>query len=280
MKKDSRVLSSSLSELIKKFSKNDVIAVMEKEYQSAPAKLIPLELIDDTSFIKSAKMREEVIASLAAGLKEKGFFTPIAVRPVNGRYEVVLGRKRLHAAKKAGLVSVPAVVKEFSDEETLLMLLADARDQRENDVVEMALICQRLSHEFGYTQQMLANVSHQSRCQITNILRILRLPQPILDEISVGKLSYGHAKAIASTSLDSVEALVKRIHEESLSVRETEALVRAFQNGFHDEEERSRILKNAKAKDLLVNKKSLTFSFENEQEKEAFLHRLAALQDE
>lgn len=276
MKKDSKVLSSSLSELIAKFSQNDVIAVMEKEYQSAPAKLISISLIDDVSFVSSAKVKEEIIERYAEGLKEKGFFAPLLVRPNGGRFEVVLGRKRLYGAKKAGLATVPSVVRELSDEETLLMLLADARDQREIDVIEMALVCQRLSQEHGYSHKMLADVSHQSRCQITNILRLLRLPKWIQDKISIGEFSYGHAKAIASLPVEEAEKMAKRVSKEKLSVRQTEVEVRNYKKGQSESISKDSILSTTNAKQVTISKKGVTFVFANEKEKEAFLASLVS----
>ena len=194
MRKDRKKANlPSLNDLIEKFSQEDVIAVMEKEYQSAPAKLIPSSLIDDTPFIKEVVVPESTIDTFAAGLQEKGFYNPLVVRPKGDRYELILGRKRFLGAKKAGILSLPCAIVEVGDEEELLMLLADTRDQRDTNVVEMALICEALQRDFGYTQQTLAELSHQSRSQITNILRILKLPSSIRQSICLGELSYGHA---------------------------------------------------------------------------------------
>ena len=162
MRKDRKKANlPSLNDLIEKFSQEDVIAVMEKEYQSAPAKLIPSSLIDDTPFIKEVVVPESTIDTFAAGLQEKGFYNPLVVRPKGDRYELILGRKRFLGAKKAGILSLPCAIVEVGDEEELLMLLADTRDQRDTNVVEMALICEALQRDFGYTQQTLAELSHQ-----------------------------------------------------------------------------------------------------------------------
>lgn len=228
---EQRRLSPNLSELIEKFSQNDVIAEMEKEYQNAPAKLVPVASIDDNRFIAKVKIAKPIIDYFASTLREKGIFNPLVVRPNGERFEVVLGRKRFLGAKKAGLISLPCVIKEMGEEEELLTLLADNRDQRENNVLEMALICAALQKRFGYTQQTLASLSHQSRCQITNTMRLLRLSPELQEEVSLGKLSYGHAKAIASLEQEEMKETAKKIHELNLSVRETERYVACKKKG-------------------------------------------------
>lgn len=226
MKSDERKrLSPNLSELIEKFSQNDIIAEMEKEYQSAPAKLVSLSSLDDNHFIADVKIADGIIEYFASALREKGIFNPLVVTPNGERFEVVLGRKRFLGAQRAGLVSLPCIIKEMGEEEELLTLLADNRDQRESNPIEMALICSALQNRFGYTQQTLASLSHQSRCQITNTMRLLRLSPSFQEEVSLGLLSYGHAKAIASLAPGDMERVVNKIHAEHLSVRETERFV-------------------------------------------------------
>jgi len=141
MKRTKRILSSSLSELVNKFSQQNIIAEIEKRYQSAPAKLLPISLIDDNAFISKVKIPEKTQEYFASRLKEKGFYNPLVVRTKeDGHYEIILGRKRLFGARKAGMLSLPCAFAEVEDEETLLMLLADTRDQREANVIEMALV--------------------------------------------------------------------------------------------------------------------------------------------
>ena len=228
MKKgNKRILSSSLSELVTRFSQQNIIAEIEKRYQSAPAKLIPISLIDDNSFIAKVRLPDETMDFCASRLKEKGFYNPLVVRTKeDGHYEIILGRKRLFGARRAGMLTLPCAFAEVSDEEVLLMLLADTRDQREANVVEMALLCHELQSRFHYNQQTLADVSHQSRCQISNILRILKLPEELQEAICLGKLSYGHGRALASLSKQDAEILGKRALEENLSVRQIESLAK------------------------------------------------------
>lgn len=268
-------LNPSLSELVKKFSKNDVIAEMEKEYQHAESKRIPLSLIDDNSFIKRVEIPNSDIEMVAKSISERGIYNPLIVRPSGSHYELILGRKRYLASKKAGLYEVPVVIKDAGDEETLLMLLADTRDQRSANVVEMAFIYSALNERFHYSQLTLAEISHQSRSQVTNTMRILRLPDHIVKEISLGKLSYGHAKAIVSLSDEEIESVVRLIHEEKLSVREAEELAKQYSltpSAFPDESET--LKKKYGFDSVLIKKLSVTFSFKSAEEKEKFLKGL------
>ncbi len=155
------------------------------------------------------------------------------------------------------------------------MLLADTRDQRSANVVEMAFIYSALNERFHYSQLTLAEISHQSRSQVTNTMRILRLPDHIVKEISLGKLSYGHAKAIVSLSDEEIESVVRLIHEEKLSVREAEELAKQYSltpSAFPDESET--LKKKYGFDSVLIKKLSVSFSFKSAEEKEKFLKGL------
>lgn len=179
-------IKDSLNDLVKRFAKNDVIAEIERSYAASSIKEISLSLIDDNAFLRRAPMPNESTAKMAKSIMERGVFVPILVRPVGSHYELVLGRKRYAGAKAAGLEAVPTIVRNLGDEETLLMLLADARDQREGNIVEMALIYDELSKRFDYTQKTLASLAHQSRSQVNNTLRLLKLPEKIIRRVSRG----------------------------------------------------------------------------------------------
>ncbi len=272
--KKKKILKEDLSSLIQKFSQNDVIAEMEKEYANRPTLSISASQIDDSPFLKRAKVPEKTLARFAEAIESRGIFAPLIVRPKLSHYELILGRKRFQGGKRANLQEFPCIVREFSDEEVLLMLLADVRDQRDANMVEMALIYERLADDFGYRQQTLAELSHQSRSQITNTLRLLSLPYEVIDEVSLGTLSYGHAKAIASLSEDEIRLLVKRIHEEGLSVREVEQIVK---NDRQTKKESPIVVRpELGISGIEQTKKNLILHFGSEEEKEAFLEKLIA----
>lgn len=272
--KGKRITGPSLSSLVKKFSKNDVIAEIEKEYQQSPSKHISLSLIDDTPFLKQVKVSPDDVAFFANNIKEKGIYSPLVVRPRGNHYQLILGRKRFYGAKKAKLQEVPCVIVKISDEEALLMLLADNRDQRSSNVVEMALICQALSDKFNYTQKTLADLAHESRSQITNTMRILRLPENVLLDLSSGKLSYGHAKAIVSLSQEEISQIVKMIYEHSLSVREVERIAKSYSGGDKDLQIEKSLTSACSAKNVVIKKRSVTFTFKDEESQKKFISSL------
>lgn len=252
---------ASLSELVSRFSKFDVIAEMEKEYQSFASKNLPLSFIDDNSYIKRVHFPKARLDSLGASIREKGVFSPLLVREKGSHYELILGRKRYFGAKAADLKTIPVIVSNLGDEEMLLVLLADTRDQRESNILEMAYIYNALSNKFQYSQQTLAKLSHESRSQVTNTMRLLSLPDPIIKEVSLGELSFGHARALLSLSEEEIISFAKKIHEEGLSVRETEELVRKT------------VGKEEKKPEVEKKGLSLKLTFENEKELESFLVR-------
>src|SRR5574344_2432914 len=105
--KNPKILKTSLSTLIKKFSKNDVVAELDKEYQHLPSKNIPTSLIDDNAYIKRVKLQPEIIDRFGHDIAEKGFFSPLVVRVVGNHYELILGRNRFYGARQAKITSVP-----------------------------------------------------------------------------------------------------------------------------------------------------------------------------
>lgn len=261
--------NASLKELVERFSQNDVIEEMEKEYQRVASVNIELSLINDNRYIQKVSITNEVMNRITKSISETGLWNPLVVRPVKNHYELILGRKRYYGAKKLRIDKVPCVIADVSDEETLLMLLADARDQKYGNVVEMAYIYKALSSQFGYRQSTLAQLSHESRSQVTNTMRLLNLPDDILTKLSKGKLTYGHAKAILSLSQDRMHEVVDLIEKDHLSVRDAEKLASKYKS---DEDLATISQKLGLNSKILISEEShsLTFTFKTKKEKEAF----------
>jgi len=260
---------NQLSKLVNRFSKSYVIEEMGRNLRQASSKELLVNDIDDNGIIKSAKLKDNTLKEVADSIIKTGLTNPLVVRPKKDYYEIIFGRKRLLACKKFKIAKAPVVIINVSDEEMLLMLLADNREQRDGNIIEMALILDSLSKKFNYSQKTLSEVAHQSRSQITNILRMLNLPQHIIDDLSINKLSYGHAKAIASLPETKIENLVKKIYQDNLSVRETESIVKKYKNS-EDLETHSTLLKKYKC--LLNEKdKQLIIKFNSEEEKQSFI---------
>lgn len=275
MKKDNnRIIKQNLSTLLKKFSKNDVIVKMEKEYNSSSAKVLQTILIDDNSVLKEVKNNDKDVKMLTESILANGILTPLVVRPKNDHYEIILGRKRLMAAKLLNLREVPAIIRDINDEEMLIMLLAFMRDNHDINAVGIAILCDRLTKEYRYTQQSLADLTHQSRSQITNTLRLLNLPKHVLDEISSSQLSYGHAKAIATLPESVINNFVEKIHAENLSVRTIERMVANYKHSPNLIAKEKKLEKKFKA-EVKTLRKSITLKFQTEEELKAFVDELS-----
>ena len=275
MKKNKdKILSHNLSSLLKKFENSNVIVDMEKEYQSSSLTYVETNLINDNHYLKKAKISDDIVNKIVKSQIENGFKSPLVVRKVKDYYEIVLGRKRLAAAKKAKIESIPVVIIDVSDEEMLLILLADNRDQRESNVVETALLCRELTTNYSYSQSQLSEFIHQSRCQITNIMRLLTLPDSILNDISIGKLSYGHAKALVSLPESIIQETIQEIYTYGLSVREVENIVKRYKNQAKEVFDEEKRLNHKYHSLTTIKKKSITFNFDSEEEKRTFIINL------
>jgi ParB family chromosome partitioning protein len=169
---------------------------------------------------------EDDLSDLAKSLRDHGLVQPILVRPVQGengvRYEIIAGERRWRAAQKAGLHEVPAVVREVDDRQALELAIIENVQRSDLNPVEEALAYQQLMEEHGYTQADLGEVVAKSRSHVANTLRLLKLPKSVVEMVSRGELSAGHARTLVTA--DNPDALARRIVREGLSVRQAEAL--------------------------------------------------------
>ena len=189
-------------------------------------KLIPIEDIVPNPNQPRKRFSETELYELAESIKKYGVLQPILVRERDGKYEIVAGERRWRAAKIAGLTRIPAIVKEFSDEEVLLVSLVENLQREDLNPVERARAIKILKEELNLTDDEIARYLGKSRSAITNILRILNLPLDVLDMLAEGKITEGHARVLLR--LQSPSEMVewaKRVVEENLSVRDLENLI-------------------------------------------------------
>jgi ParB family chromosome partitioning protein len=174
---------------------------------------------------------EDDLAELVHSIREVGVLQPIVVRPLSeqpGKYELVMGERRLRASKEVGLDSIPAIVRETADIDMLRDALLENLHRAQLNPLEEASAYQQLLSDFGITQEELANRIGRSRPQITNTLRLLKLPDSVQLRVAAGVLSAGHARAILSVgTLDGMLRLADKIVNEDLSVRAAEAAAAA-----------------------------------------------------
>jgi ParB family chromosome partitioning protein len=172
---------------------------------------------------------EEAIEELAQSLKRHGVIQPIVVRPHNGAYQIVAGERRWRAAQRAQIHSIPAIVRDFNDSETLEIALIENIQRQDLNPIEEAEAYRKLCDEFGHSQAALAAIVEKSRSHVANMMRLLDLPVLLRDLVVEGKLQMGHARALLG-SPDAV-VLAAIVVKKGLSVRATEALVRRNKHG-------------------------------------------------
>ena len=172
---------------------------------------------------------EEDLAELVHSVREFGVLQPVVVRTnEDGAYELIMGERRTRAAREAGLTAIPAIVRDTSDEHLLRDALLENLHRSQLNPLEEASAYQQLLDDFGITQEELASRIGRSRPQISNTIRLLKLPVPVQQRVAAGVLSAGHARAILS--LDDSEAMTRladKIVNEDLSVRAAEAAAKA-----------------------------------------------------
>lgn len=186
--------------------------------------LMPIAGIDSHPGQPRRHFDEAALDELAASITARGLLQPIVVRPQGGRYQIVAGERRWRAAQRAGLTKVPVIVREFDDAETLEVALLENIQRQDLNAIEEAEGYRRLIGEYGHSQEALGKLVHKSRSHVANLLRLLDLPVTVRDAVADGRLTMGHARAIA-TAPDPDE-VAGQVVARGLSVRQTEALMK------------------------------------------------------
>jgi ParB family transcriptional regulator, chromosome partitioning protein len=175
-------------------------------------------------------MDDSRLQELAQSIKSNGVIQPIVVRKVGDRFQIIAGERRWRAAKLAGLLRVPIVVRDVApgQEQSLLEMALIENIQRENlNPIEEALAYRRLADDFHLTQEAIAAAVGKDRATVANVVRLLKLPEEIRAEVATGRLSMGHARALLSLATEQQQRTIARdVIARTLSVRETESLVK------------------------------------------------------
>ena len=193
----------------------------------AAEQIIPIDKIHPNFKQPRRTFRDEDMKDLAASITEKGIIQPLILRPDPHdaeKYEIVAGERRWRAAMWAELHEVPAIIREMSDVEMLEIAIIENIQRADLNAVEEAQGYKQLMDEHGHTQEQLSQAMGKSRSHIANLLRLLNLPEEVLEYLRDGKLSAGHARALINN--ENAGELARKIIRNNLSVREAEALVR------------------------------------------------------
>ena len=188
---------------------------------------IPVDSITPNPRQPRTSFDEDQLAELAASIKDVGLLQPVVVRPLgDSRYELVMGERRFRATKEAGLDTIPAIIRPTEEADLLRDALLENLHRAQLNPLEEAAAYQQLLDDFSCSQEELSQRIHRSRPQISNTIRLLRLPSGVQRRVAAGVLSAGHARALlALDTPDAMEKLATRIVAEGLSVRATEEAV-------------------------------------------------------
>ena len=189
-----------------------------------------MDLIHRGRYQPRRQFDDDELERLAASIRQQGVVQPIVVRPrAEGGYELVAGERRWRAAQRAGLETLPAVVREVEDQSALAIALIENIQRQNLNPMDEAVALQRLTEEFGLTHQAVAEAVGRSRVAVSNLLRLLQLGAPARALVEEGRLEMGHARALLGVSGALQDELAERVAAEGLSVRQTEKLVAAAQ---------------------------------------------------
>ena len=204
-------------------------AASEGGIQTGAPNELPVEKLQRGAYQPRREFEAEALQTLADSIKAQGILQPIVARPSSdGHFEILSGERRWRAAQMAGLDRIPVVIKAVTDEAAIAIGLIENIQREDLNPVEEGLGLKRLQDEFGFSQEQVASAVGRSRSAVANLLRLLNLERDVLSMLERGDIDTGHAKVLlALTGGDQVRA-AQQVIKRGLSVRQTEALVRAW----------------------------------------------------
>lgn len=208
---------------------HEVVPITEEDLKKEQT--VKLRLVEPNRDQPRKEFDEEALNELADSIRIHGIIQPLIVTKKDAHYQIIAGERRWRAAKIAGLKDVPVIIKDYTDEEIAEISLIENIQRKDLNPIEEALAFQKLINEYHLTQEALSERISKNRTVIANSMRLLKLPADVQELLSTGKLSAGHAKVLLGLeSAEDQSAAAKLVVENSLSVRETEKLVKNFGN--------------------------------------------------
>ncbi len=213
---------------------------------------VELSLLKPNIFQPRKIFNQEQLDELVQSIKEHGVIQPIIIRKTLKGYEIIAGERRFRAAKIVGLTTIPAVVRDYSDDQVMEIALIENLQREDLNPVEVASAYQKIMDRFHLTQEELANKVGKSRPHVANFLRLLNLPQEILDEVSRGTITMGHARAILAIEDEELQKeLLTKIKQEEWNVRQIEEYVQNLKTNEKDKNKK-KPKKNSGKKDIYI----------------------------
>ena len=222
-----RALGKGLDSLLPRVPATDPVV---PEAEGGKPREIPIDQIDRNPFQTRSQLNEIQLSELAASIVANGVVQPILVRPLAaGRYQLIAGERRWRASQLAGKTTIPAILRQVSDEQAMEITIVENLQRTDLNPMEQARAFDRLSREFHMTQEQMATRTGKDRASVANFLRLLRLPVTVQTRVEAGELTFGHARTLlAFDHAEDIEKAAQRILRLSLSVRQTETYVQGL----------------------------------------------------
>lgn len=258
---------------------------VEKQEQSK----IPVDEIRPNPYQPRKVFNDEALKELSSSIKQHGVFTPILVKKSIQGYDLIAGERRLRASKLAGLKDIPAIIVDFDDQEMMEIALLENIQREDLNVIEEAKAYEKLIQRLGYTQEQLAHRVGKSREHITNLLRLLKLPEDVQEYVVSKQLSMGHVRALLGLKTEAnMRKVAKQAIDQGLSVRKVEQIVKDTNNKKTIEKPKEDIyVKAAKEKlqeffqtSVSISKNAISIHYENKEDLNRVLELLNLVEEE
>ena len=258
---------------------------VERQEQSK----IPVDEIRPNPYQPRKVFNDEALKELSSSIKQHGVFTPILVKKSIQGYDLIAGERRLRASKLAGLKDIPAIIVDFDDQEMMEIALLENIQREDLNVIEEAKAYEKLIQRLGYTQEQLAHRVGKSREHITNLLRLLKLPEDVQEYVVSKQLSMGHVRALLGLKTEAnMRKVAKQAIDQGLSVRKVEQIVKDTNNKKTIEKPKEDIyVKAAKEKlqeffqtSVSISKNAISIHYENKEDLNRVLELLNLVEGE
>lgn len=260
----------SLASLIEEYQSSDIISTIEKDYSRTITGYLPLEKLRFNPISRRQFFLDKRIKDLTQSVKNNGMLSPILVREKDGIYEVCGGYKRFYVAKKLHLQEVPVSIREISDELLIYMVLSRGNKKLHDNIINKTYSYQILTQEYHVSRKDIAMISKTSVSQVTNILRLDNLDEEVKIALKKEKISYGQARVLIGLDAQVQVEFLRKILDESISVRELERQVNAYKepsilsNEIRFIEEKEKCI-------VTRTEKNITLHFKSKEELDAFI---------
>ena len=261
----------------------------DMEVESQEQSKIPVDEIRPNPYQPRKVFDEDALKELSSSIKQHGVFTPILVKKSIQGYDLIAGERRLRASKLAGLKDIPAIIVDFDDQEMMEIALLENIQREDLNVIEEAKAYEKLIQRLNYTQEQLAHRVGKSREHITNLLRLLKLPEDVQEYVVNKQLSMGHVRALLGLKTEAgMRKVAKQAIDQGLSVRKVEQIVKDINNKKTVEKPKEDIyVKAAKEKlqeyfqtSVSISKNSISIHYENKEDLNRVLELLNPVEEE